>query len=933
MNIELFESILEEKERIEYQELIRETKKDRDNKDTRGRLARLVKQVFSRTGESSNPGPIIGAFTKLYSQPKLAENTLNFPAAKMKELVEYPIVLAHPLTEIAKCKDAASQHKAILDLGETLLIYLTGILFGEYKRYWPVNEKIEAELYKNAKRKPSFGVFLGFLRSLVKADGESILDHLFHKKLQLEAVSEFVFVYDLLTKVINQGQDDSFQVEIDKLKKERSSSARVLLNFYDSFISMRNNYAHPDDKAKNPERKWPLGEDYYNIANPYALAGLEELIANSVVITEYRPILVEELDQIKLNGRVLFEVGNISDEQSISIEADNVELLTSGSRFIVNNENLPFCRLYYNEIPQLNPIVAKNIISQEKAKMLEPVLIGMINEYLRDDGEIDEDEYLSLRLTAQSGGVHDKELNQIISAARRKSGMSPEFDIIESHQTKDTGPIFNPWWINYFSLRNGISDLFDEKKISDVRKGKVEEQGSSEYFHRLVWSEISDYTLLNKEKYLDDETQNWTLDVNQWQQGRLTGYYWARLYPEKSPIGAIYHIALVVNERDTTAALGIHDDHLACLQSKEQNIDLVKNVSNICVKFLEENRHEFDNVAIKVQGWFSSFMPQDNRIFSLFPHEFIPSRGGWSRLYNLHEYYEKIHCLAQEGKFIICGMGTSSSLNSDEIQRSHMIGLKLISGIISRITDFALEKGITLDQRDISGNNYSQIKESLKLQVISKIRELTIDSIIDSTRYQQIIDTVFETKLRYQDFLAIKEILEQQGITFLDGSYINRLSLEQTESMDSIFDRFIDDCGSNIKNLFDSPKRREDLLLKSHLYAIRLREDKITAMIGFRWTNTNQVYSILQFEGHRNNFGQVDAFSEWVAHNPNWNSIEPDGSYRLNLNSGRKAFSIERQVDLPAWPWSEEQADQIITILSSMLPEWEKAKLELVIEE
>lgn len=59
---------------------------------------------------------------------------------------------------------------------------------------------------------------------------------------------------------------------------------------------MRNSYAHPEDEAKNPERKWPLGEDYYSPTNPYVQAGLEELIANLVVITEYKPILVEEVN-------------------------------------------------------------------------------------------------------------------------------------------------------------------------------------------------------------------------------------------------------------------------------------------------------------------------------------------------------------------------------------------------------------------------------------------------------------------------------------------------------------------------------------------------------------------------------------------------------------------------------------------------------------
>jgi len=135
-----------------------------------------------------------------------------------------------------------------------------------------------------------------------------------------------------------------------------------------------------------------------------------------------------------------------------------------------------------------------------------------------------------------------------------------------------------------------------------------------------------------------------------------------------------------------------------------------------------------------------------------------------------------------------------------------------------------------------------------------------------------------------------------------------------------------------LTGLFDNTKRRQDLLQKSHQYSIRLRGEDIAALIGFRWTNTNQVYAILQFEGQQNNFGQADAFTEWVDQHPNWVSINSDGSYRLHLHSGRSTFSIERQEELPTWPWSEEQVNQIVQIMAEMLPQWEEAKSQLVIE-
>ena len=60
----------------------------------------------------------------------------------------------------------------------------------------------------NAKKKPSFGVFLNLLRLLMKAEGKSVCDAYFEKGKSYPAVSEFVFNYELMkSEVINKGQD------------------------------------------------------------------------------------------------------------------------------------------------------------------------------------------------------------------------------------------------------------------------------------------------------------------------------------------------------------------------------------------------------------------------------------------------------------------------------------------------------------------------------------------------------------------------------------------------------------------------------------------------------------------------------------------------------------------------------------------------------
>ena len=118
---------------------------------------------------------------------------------------------------------------------------------------------------------------------------------------------------------------------------------RNWLNFYDSFISMRNSYVHPEDRANNPERKWPLGEDYYSLINPYVKAGLEELIANLVVLTEYQPILINDIDDAHRQGKITLEVGKRARKQELEFEADDLACLNADSRYLIQG------RYFYSE--------------------------------------------------------------------------------------------------------------------------------------------------------------------------------------------------------------------------------------------------------------------------------------------------------------------------------------------------------------------------------------------------------------------------------------------------------------------------------------------------------------------------------------------------------------------------------------------------------
>ena len=64
----------------------------------------------------------------------------------MENIKEYPKDIVKPFNEYENANDEGAMHKSLLDLGESLLTYLVGVMFGEYKRSENVSEKLETEL-------------------------------------------------------------------------------------------------------------------------------------------------------------------------------------------------------------------------------------------------------------------------------------------------------------------------------------------------------------------------------------------------------------------------------------------------------------------------------------------------------------------------------------------------------------------------------------------------------------------------------------------------------------------------------------------------------------------------------------------------------------------------------------------------------------------
>jgi len=404
---------------------------------------------------------------------------------------EYPAHIVRPFNAYEQADEESAMHKSLLDLGESLLTYIVGIMFGEYKKSGKISEKLETEFYKYSSRKPSFGVFLSFLRVLSKEISETILRDKFDKNNKYDSVSDFIFEFELLKQVINEGADEGFSEKTEVLRKGRSAGQKGLMDFFDTFIMIRNIYAHPDEKAgpKDKKRTWPMGEEYYAYINPHMHTALSELIYDFEILKSYKPILAKMLDDKNNMGKFVIEIGEKEKEVELQLTNEELRFVNSDIRYLMDPDEKLFIKLYYHAIPQLNPEIAKKIIDQEKAKAMEPHVLEMIHGKLADDGKIDDMEYLILRDTAKTSSISMERLFQLIEKVKNQLQVegtvgTPENkgDIFVEAKDDKTSFSFNPWWLHYLSMvpkidKNTVkTEQANEKKmqtqIQTLKKSK-----------------------------------------------------------------------------------------------------------------------------------------------------------------------------------------------------------------------------------------------------------------------------------------------------------------------------------------------------------------------------------------------------------------------------------------------------------------------------
>jgi hypothetical protein len=398
----------------------------------------------------------------------------------MLNLENFPYLIQERYNAVEEAaENPAERHKKLLDLCETLLLYICGILFGEYKKSGKVNITIETDLYKHSKRIPTLGVFQSFNRELLKVLEASILIDKFDNKIFYERVANVAFSFEILKQVVDEGADEKFKEQTNPLRKGKTVKKIGLMKFFDFFIEIRNINAHPEERAGKAglKRRWPLNHEYFQYLNDDFEDALEEIMQSLDALSNYRFAVAEDIFDEKSQVRFLIESGMNKSRIDLILPKEQIQNISLDERYLIDESNKIYSRLYYHSIPDVNSEVANEVVAKEKANLILPHLKQLIHDKLLDDQKIDALEYMVLWDTARIASFTELQLFDLIDKVRKEMNISSEVGtpdkkgslFIEKHE-EIKRLSFNPYWLKHFLWLQKISlDYQKEEKEVDKK--------------------------------------------------------------------------------------------------------------------------------------------------------------------------------------------------------------------------------------------------------------------------------------------------------------------------------------------------------------------------------------------------------------------------------------------------------------------------------
>jgi hypothetical protein len=168
----------------------------------------------------------------------------------------------------------------------------------------------------------------------------------------------------------------------------------------------------------------------------------------------------------------------------LMLPKEQIQNISVDERYLIDNSNEIYSRLYYHSIPNVNSEVANEVVAKEKANLILPHLKQLIHDKLLDDQKIDALEYMVLWDTARMASYSEHQLFDLIDKVRREMNISSEVGtpdkkgslFIEKHEGIKRLS-FNPYWLKHFLWLQKISLDYqkEEKEVDKKFDSKIDE--------------------------------------------------------------------------------------------------------------------------------------------------------------------------------------------------------------------------------------------------------------------------------------------------------------------------------------------------------------------------------------------------------------------------------------------------------------------------
>ena len=503
----------------------------------------------------------------------------------MNILNNLPKNLEKTISDLARAREKAAKQKYLLDLGESLVMHLCSFVLGEYKDKGFVSIDLEKSFLKNSKN-VSFGIYLGWLRESSKflnsQGSPSQTQQLLHGSNEFIELSAFSKSFEVLKGLVENEATD-YQSPINLALKNNLPKVN-LLQFFDSFIQLRNRVAHPHKEVKGKMVTWPFTEPYFDAVNLSLEQALTRAINELSHIWEFKQFIVES-NQAGLLTLKSEDSGEIEEFESTSTISEGVKVFANPANTVLLSDWKMLLRAGDEAIEK---------IRQEEEELRNKATVEDLKESIKaalDDQQISLDEMKFFESIAKTRmGLSKEQVKALIISVAKEMNIEDPFPEVDKRFIEVIDNAINTKTYNEFLLKltgqqYGVdSETFDQVFLErtfalnvdpdEIRKNKVlqfsvEELtafqglmsahkwlmgmfvlrkhtkesifkikedsyqfGTKEYWHRTAFSSLEHFVKTRLEKLMIDQDVEWDTKQNNWQIGAMTSYAWCTLYPK-----------------------------------------------------------------------------------------------------------------------------------------------------------------------------------------------------------------------------------------------------------------------------------------------------------------------------------------------------------------------------------------------------------------